>query len=40
MNYKNPSTDIRAVGRQLGARYVVEGSIRKRGRALRINAQL
>ena len=40
MTYKNRSTDIRAVGRELGARYVVEGSIRKRGHALRINAQL
>jgi serine/threonine protein kinase len=40
MTYKSRSTDIRAIGRELGARYVVEGSIRKRGRALRINAQL
>ena len=40
MTYKSRSTDIRAVGRELGARYVVEGSIRKGGRALRINAQL
>jgi adenylate cyclase len=40
MTYKSRSTDIRAIGRELGARYVVDGSIRKRGRALRINAQL
>ena len=40
MTYKSRSTDIRAVGRELGARYVVGGSIRKGGRALRINAQL
>ncbi len=40
MTYKSRSIDIRAVDRELGARYVVEGSIRKRGRALRINAQL
>jgi serine/threonine protein kinase/Tfp pilus assembly protein PilF len=40
MTYKNRPTDIRAVGRELGARYVVEGSIRKRGRALRVNVQL
>jgi serine/threonine protein kinase len=40
MTYKSRSTDIRAVGRELGARYVIEGSIRKRGCALRINAQL
>jgi non-specific serine/threonine protein kinase len=40
MAYKSRSTDIRAIGRELGARYVVEGSIRKGGHALRINAQL
>jgi non-specific serine/threonine protein kinase len=40
MTYKSRSIDIRAVGRELGARYVVEGSIRKRARILRINAQL
>jgi serine/threonine protein kinase len=40
MSYKSRSTDIRAIGRELGSRYVVEGSIRKRGRSLRINAQL
>lgn len=40
MTYKGRSTDIRAVGRELGARYVVEGSIRKRRRAVRISAQL
>ena len=40
MAYKNRSTDIRAVGRELSARYVIDGSIRKGGRALRINTQL
>jgi TolB-like protein len=40
MAYKSRSKDIRAVGRELGARYVVEGSIRKQGCALRINAHL
>jgi serine/threonine protein kinase/tetratricopeptide (TPR) repeat protein len=40
MTYKGRMTDIRAVGRELGARYVVEGSIRKGGRALRVNTQL
>jgi non-specific serine/threonine protein kinase len=40
MTYKSRSADIRLVGRELGAHYVVEGSIRKGGRALRINAQL
>jgi adenylate cyclase len=32
--------DIRDVGRQLGVRYVLEGSVRKIGDAVRINAQL
>jgi len=40
MTHKSRAKDIRAVGRELGARYVVEGSIRKGGRTLRINAQL
>ena len=38
--YKGRAVDIRAVGRELGARYVIEGSIRKRGRAIRVSAQL
>jgi TolB-like protein/predicted Ser/Thr protein kinase len=40
MAYKGRPADIRAVGRELGARYVIEGSIRKRGRAIRVSAQL
>jgi len=40
MAYKGRSVDIRAVGRELGARYVMEGSIRKGGRAVRVSAQL
>ncbi len=40
MAHKGRSTDIRTVGRDLGARYVMEGSIRKRGPAIRVNAQL
>jgi len=40
MAYKGRPTDIRTVGRELGARYVIEGSIRKRGHAIRVNAQL
>ena len=31
MAYKGRAADIRMVGRELGARYVIEGSIRKRG---------
>jgi TolB-like protein len=38
--YKERAADIRAVARELGARYVLEGSIRKRGPAVRVNAQL
>jgi TolB-like protein len=40
MTYKGRATDIRTVGRELGARYVLEGSIRKRGRSIRVSAQL
>ncbi|MGH9744896.1 MAG: protein kinase domain-containing protein [Candidatus Acidiferrales bacterium] len=40
MAYKGRAADIRATGRELGARYVIEGSIRKRGRAVRVSAQL
>jgi len=40
MAYKSRAADIRTVGRELGARYVIEGSIRKRGRAIRVSAQL
>jgi TolB-like protein/cytochrome c-type biogenesis protein CcmH/NrfG len=40
MAYKGRAADIRTVGRELGARYVIEGSIRKRGRAIRVRAQL
>jgi adenylate cyclase len=38
--YRGKSVDIRDVGRQLGVRYVLEGSVRKIGDAVRINAQL
>jgi TolB-like protein len=40
MAYRGRAADIRTVGRELGARYVIEGSIRKRGRAIRVSAQL
>ena len=40
MAYKGRAADIRTVGRELGARYLIEGSIRRRGRALRVSAQL
>jgi TolB-like protein len=38
--YKGHAVDVRTVGRELGARYVLEGSVRKGGNRLRINAQL
>jgi adenylate cyclase len=38
--YKGKSVDIRQVGRELGARYVLEGSVRRNGGRLRITAQL
>jgi adenylate cyclase len=38
--YKGRSVDPRQVSRELGVRYVVEGSVRKSGRRLRIVAQL
>jgi adenylate cyclase len=38
--YKNKSSDIRAVGRELGVRSVLEGSIRRAGNRVRITAQL
>jgi adenylate cyclase len=38
--YKGKSPDTRQVGRQLGVRYILEGSIRRRGDRLRISAQL
>ena len=38
--YKDRSVDLREIGRELGVRYVVEGSVRKDGDQLRITAQL
>src|SRR6478752_4791328 len=38
--YKGKSPDIRQVGRELGVRYVLEGSVRKAGNKLRITGQL
>jgi adenylate cyclase len=38
--YKGRSIDIRTVGRELGVRSVLEGSIRRAGNRLRITAQL
>ena len=38
--YKNKSVDITQVARDLGARYLLEGSVRKGGARVRITAQL
>jgi TolB-like protein/DNA-binding winged helix-turn-helix (wHTH) protein len=38
--YKGKHPDIRLVGRKLGVRYVLEGSVRRQGKRLRITAQL
>jgi TolB-like protein/Tfp pilus assembly protein PilF len=38
--YKGKSIDIKQVGRELGVRYVLEGSVRKSGDNLRITGQL
>ena len=38
--YKGSAVDIAQVGRDLGVRYVVEGSVRKAGNHVRISAQL
>jgi adenylate cyclase len=39
-SYKGQSPDVRRVGRELGVRYVLEGSVRKAGGRVRITAQL
>ena len=38
--YKGRATDVRQVGRELGVRHVLEGSIRKGGERIRVSAQL
>jgi TolB-like protein len=38
--YKGNATDVKRVGRELGVRYVLEGSVRKAGNRVRITAQL
>ncbi len=38
--YKGQTVDIKTVGREMGARYVLEGSVRKSGRRVRVTAQL
>jgi adenylate cyclase len=38
--YKGRTLDIKQIGRELGVRYVLEGSVRKAGSRIRITAQL
>jgi tetratricopeptide (TPR) repeat protein len=38
--YKGQAIDVKQVGRELGVRYVLEGSVRKAGGRVRITAQL
>ena len=38
--FKGRATDVKEIGRKLGVRYVVEGSVRRVGQRIRITAQL
>src|SRR5690242_17484000 len=38
--YKGPAVDVGKIGRDLGVRYVLEGSVRRAGNRVRITAQL
>jgi adenylate cyclase len=38
--YRNKPVDTRQIGRELGVRYVLEGSVRRAGNKVRVNAQL
>jgi TolB-like protein len=38
--YKGKAVDVKQIGRELGARYVLEGSVRKAGERVRVSAQL
>ena len=40
MRYKGTQKDIKAIGQELGVRYVLEGSVRKASERVRITAQL
>jgi adenylate cyclase len=39
-SYRNKQLDAKQLGRELGVRYVLEGSVRRSGNQVRINAQL
>src|SRR5262249_27151466 len=38
--YRNKPIDTKQIGRELGVRYVLEGSVRRSGNQVRVNAQL
>ena len=38
--YKGKPVDVKQIGRELGVRYVLEGSVRRAGNRVRVNAQL
>lgn len=38
--FRNNATDLRLIGRELGARYILEGNVRRAGANLRVTAQL
>jgi len=38
--YKGQAVDVKQIGRELGVRYVLEGSVRKAGKRIRITGQL
>jgi adenylate cyclase len=38
--YKDRAVDVKRIGRELGVRYVLEGSVRKAGNRVRVTAQL
>ena len=38
--YRNKAVDTKQIGRELGVRYVLEGSVRRSGNRVRVNAQL
>jgi len=40
LTYKSQAVDVKQVGRELGVRYVLEGSVRKGGNRVRITGQL
>jgi adenylate cyclase len=38
--YKSKAVDVKQIGRELGVRYVLEGSVQRLGTAIQVNAQL